>query len=106
MTNHPLKISNSFKGRQNYFPNFETSVSKDGTESIQKTAVLSTKALASQETKSKADVTLMEKYGMLPGSLKKAFSDKSGNITFAVQVLLLVNRSIISNLSYDSRFFQ
>ena len=106
MTNHPLKISNSFKGRQNYFPNFETSVSKDGTKSIQKTAVLSTKALASQETKSKADVTLMEKYGMLPGSLKKAFSDKSGNISFAVQVLSFVKRSVISNLSYlDSRFF-
>ena len=107
MTDHPLKISNSFKRRQNHLPNFETSVSKDGTESIQKTAVLSTKALASQETKSKADLTLMKKYGMLPGSLKKAFSDKTGSISFAVQVLSFVNRSIISNLSYfDSRFFQ
>ena len=101
MTDHLLKISNSFMGGQNYFPKFETSVSKDGTtESIQKTAVLSTKDLASQETKSKADVTLMEKYGMLTGSLKKAFSDKSGNISLAVQVLSFVKKSIISNLSY------
>ena len=107
MTDPQLKVSNSFKGRPNYFSNFKPSVSKDGTVRIQKTAVMSTKAPASQETKSKADLTLMKKYGMLPGSLKQALSDKSGNISFAVQVLSFENRSVISTLSYfHARFFR
>jgi len=87
MTDPPLTVFNSSMGRQSYLPNFASSVSKDGTVRIQKTAVLSTKALASQENKSKSDLRLMNKYELLPGSLKKAFSNKCGNQSFAVQVL-------------------
>jgi hypothetical protein len=104
MTDPPLKISNSSKGRPNYFSNFKTLVAKNGTVNIQKTAVLSRKATSSLETKSKADLALMKKYGMVPGSLKKAFSDKSGNINFAVQVKLSENRSVVTY--FYSRFFQ